>query len=319
MAVNPQKGEIIRAKETSANAYDDILGQYRRDFVRNVEASIQYSISNVPKSADQPTYKIGIYDSQLVQKPEMNQFSDTEIINNLTYYFKKNGTGLVEGDVFGPATMVLPDDGQVPQNTGDLVDGQVSYFDVNDGAGLDQAGVLGANRTSSVANAIAQHTILLTRVRKANILYRQAVTKVGWQSKHYPATFQGTYTVPLKNDPVGGFVDGAWKWPELYQMQQQESKAGITSLVSPFSSALDWMVIAQTIGGDLLRGPREDPADVGPGPDEFGVFITADDLKTVFQRMKGLWEEAKEYNMSVVFDYCHTSCHASCHKSRSRR
>lgn len=310
MVNNPKQGEIIKAKETASQEYDDILGLFRRDFVRNVESAIVYSLANAA-DVDKPVYRLGV--SDLPNRPSIPDFGTTEVINSVPYFFSKNNAKLIMEDVFGPNTMVLPDDGQVPQNTGDLVTGQVSYFDVNGGNGLSESTVVSASITDSVAHAIAQHTIMLSRVRKATIMYRMATTAKGWNSKTYPHTFESIYTVQAKGDTLVQFED-------LYTFPNIESKTGITSMADPFSSALEWIALAQSIASDLLRGPKEDENDLSEdGPDPYGVPIDSQNLKVMFNRMKALWEQSKEYNMNVILDYCHSSCHASCHKSRSRR
>lgn len=306
---NPTKGKIITAKETSPTSYDDILGKFRSEVVRKIESSIQYHRDN----AADPTktfFRVGINDQEV--NPTPPGFAGAENFNGVTYWFTKGGTKLAIADVFGPATAVLPDDGQVPQNQGDRVDGQRSFWDVQGGTGMGP-GAEDATVASSVGHAIYQHSKILCRIRKATISNRMAVTNKKWRSKSWPATFEGK-TVQAKGDTLVQFED-------LYTFSIQNSKTGITHLEDPFQSAPDWILFSNTVINDNIRGPYVDAGGNSPtaGPDPKGVFISADTLVSVFGFVNQTWEEAKDYNASVLLDYCHTSCHASCHSSRGRR
>lgn len=303
---NPTKGKVIIAKETTPTAYDDILGKFRMELVRKVEAAIQYHSGNAANPSKQ-VYRVGVFDSV---NPSAPGFSGSISVDGIPHFFKKGGADIAVPDVLGGATTILPDDGQVPQNQGDRVDGQRSFWDIQGGGGLGP-GAEQASVTTSVAHAIAQHTGLLSRVRKGTIRERMGTTSKNWNSKHYPATFEGV-TIPAKGDTLVGF-------PQFYTFSTQSTRTGMTHFAEPFRSALAWQVFAQTVFGDPLRGPRTDSGNQGGGPDPYGVYITEAGLVQVFERMKGVWEQSKQYEASIVLDYCHTSCHASCHNSRSRR
>ncbi len=310
---NPTPGQFVRAKESSPTAYDDILGKFRMELVRKVEQSIQYHRDNVA-DATKTFYRAGINDQDVNPTPEGFTGADSAAaatIDGVRYFVTKGGTKLALADIFGPGTTILPDDGQVPQNQGDRIDGQRSFWDVQGGGGIgpgaDQASI-----TSSVAHAIAEHTAILCRVRKVTIYERMGTTNKDWNSKTYPATFEGK-TVQAKGDTLVQFED-------LYKFGIQGTKVGLTHLNNPFQSALDWQIFGQTVYGDPLRTKVDDAGGNSPeGPQPYGEWITAQNLVTVFERMKGVWEQAKDYDARAIIDYCHSSCHASCHSSRSRR
>ena len=303
---NPTKGNIISAKESAPAAYDDILGKFRMELVRKVESSIQFHTGN----AADPTktvYRMGISDAV---NPTPTDFTDLQVVDDIPHYFQKNGAKLTLSDVLAGNTTILPDDGQVPENKGDLIDGQKSFWDVQGGSGIGP-GSEASSVTTSVAHAIAQHTGLLCRVRKGTIRERMATTKRKYNSKKYPKVFDGV-EIAAKGDTL--VTQEQW-----YTFVPQATKTGLTHFAEPFRSALQWQIFAQTVFGDPIREPRVDAGNQGGGPDKYGVGVSADGLVSVFERMKGVWEQAKEYNASVVLDYCHSSCHASCHSSRSRR
>ena len=117
-----------------------------------------------------------------------------------------------------------------------------------------------------------------------------------------------------------------------------------------------WEIFKRITNGDVVAGERtkpgfkkningvsveaegqtivEDPAasDIRPGVaqpngttnanypsypgDKNGKLITADAVRTVFQRLEDLWKNygtANGRDIWVTLDYCHTSCHANCH------
>lgn len=304
---NPQKGNIVYAKELSPTAYDDILGNFRVSFVRKVEAAIQYHKDNVADPL-KTVYRLGVGDSQ---NPSPAGFSDVIPINSVPHYFKKGGAKLVLTDVFNGPKADLPDDGQVPQNQGDRIDGQRSFWDTNGGTGVGVPGTEAASIQTSVAHAIAMHTSAISKIRKGTITERMAITDRDYNSKTYPATFDGV-EIPVKGDTLVTVE----QW---YTFSQQGQKAGITHFAEPFRSALDYNTVSWTIVSDPMRGPRIDAGGQGGGPDPMGVYIAKDTLDLVVSRMQQVWLESKNYTASVVLDYCHTSCHASCHNSRSRR
>lgn len=307
--VNPTPGQIIKAKEGSPTAYDDILGAFRQSLVRKVESTIQYHRDNVA-DAGRTFYRVGINDS--VANPNLPGFGSPINIDGLAYFFQKSGAPLAISDVFGPPTTILPDDGQVPQNAGDRIDGQRSFWDTNGGTGVGGPGTASASITTSVANAIAEHTKLLCRVRRAAITERMATTSKKWNSKTYPATFEGV-TVPAKGDNLSTFT-------QLYQFASQGTKDGIASFNDPLTSANLDFIVGQTMVLDRLRGKVVDAGGNSiDGPQETGEYITSANLRTVFDVMNNIWEQSKDRPARVVIDYCHTSCHASCHSSRSRR
>jgi len=316
---NPTTGNIIYAKETSPTAYDDILGKFRMEFVRKTEGVIEYHKDNVLDTTKE-FYRVGINDQDL--NPQPTGFNSTDMANAATatqdgipYFITKGGTDLALTDVFGPNTTVLQDDGQVPQNAGDRIDGQRSFWDVQGGGGIGP-GADAASITTSVAHAIAEHTAVLARIRKVTIAERMGTTSMDWESKNWPATFGHngkTYTIENKGDTLVTYE-------ELYTFPVISTKTGLTALVDPFQSALDWQIFAQTVFGDPLRTKVVDSGGNSPdGPQEHGEYITQDGLTTVFARMQGVWEQAKDYDARTFIDYCHTSCHASCHGSRGRR
>ncbi len=304
---NPTPNQIVRAKETTPTAFDDILGRFRQDFVKKVEASIQYHRDNAADPV-KTVYRLGVSDSQ---NPTPAGFSEMIPINGTPHYFKKAGAKLTLQDVFGAASSVLTDDGQVPQNAGDRIDGQRSYWDTNGGGGVGTPGTEGASIQSSVAHAIAMHTSAISKIRKGTITERMAITDRNYNSKEYPATFDGV-SIPVKGDTLVTVE----QW---YTFSQQGQKSGITHFAEPFRSALDYITVSWTITGDPIRGPRVDAAGQGGGPDPNGAVIATDTLNLVVQRMQNVWLDSKNYNASVILDYCHSSCHASCHSSRSRR
>lgn len=304
---NPTKGSVVYAKETSPTAYDDILGKFRLEFVRKVEAAIQFHKDNAADPL-KTVYRLGIADSQ---NPSPQGFSEVIPVNNVPHYFKKGGAKIVLTDVLGGPKSDLPDDGQVPQNSGDRVDGQRSFWDTNGGTGVGVPGTEAASIQSSVAHAIAMHTSAISKIRKGTITERMAITDRDYNSKTYPHTFDGV-EIPVKGDTLVTVE----QW---YTFSQQGSKSGITHFAEPFRSALDYITVSWTITGDPIRGPRIDSGGQGGGPDPKGAVIAADTLITVFERMKNIWLDSKNYTASIILDYCHTSCHASCHSSRSRR
>lgn len=308
---NPTRGVEIRAKETGPTFSDDILGKFRSELVRKVQGAIVYHRDNAADPALE-FYRLGVFDSLSTQLGRMAGFTDF----HTERWWKKNGANLTMADAFGPPTLELPDDGQVAQNAGDSLVGQISFWDVNGGAGIDPTdGQANVSRVGSVATQIMQHTYALTRVRKCNMTTRMATTKVSWQSKTYPHTFNHNgkdYLAEFKGDQLKRYED-------LYGFAQQSAYAGMTHMAEPFRGAPNGVVFGNTVYGDVIRGPRTDTANQGGGRDPYGVLITADNLIEVFNRMNNIWEAAKEYDAAVTIDYCHSSCHASCHSSRSRR
>lgn len=303
---NPTAGEIIRAKESNPTGYDDILGKFRGDFAKKVEQALQFHRDNAADPA-KTTYRVGIGDPV---NTAPSGYSNTQIIGGTPYYFKKGGQKITMADILGPPPPLLPNDGQVPQNAGDRIDGQVSFWDVQGGGGVGPGAEV-ASDPSSVANAIYTHTKILTRVRVGVFTERMGTTSKKWKSKTYPATFEG-HTVQAKGDTLVQFED-------LYTFSTVGSKSGLTFFNDPFQSSLDWQIFYQTVINDAIRGPRTDAAGNGGGEDPEGEIIYAANLVSVFDKMNKLWQTSKEKKATVILDYCHSSCHASCHSSRSRR
>jgi len=308
---NPTPGQIIRARETGPTVSDDILGQFRAGLVRKVQNAIVYHRDNAADPSFE-FYRVGVSDALSTQMGRLSAFTDFHDQR----WWKKNGANLTLADAFGGPTLDLPNDGQVSQNMGDDVKGQVSFWDVNGGQGIDpNDAAANATRVGSVATEIMQHTYALTRVRRCNMITRMATTKVKWQSKTYPHTFTQNgknYVADFKGDTLKRYED-------LYGFAQQGSKSGMTHMADPFRGAPNGVVFGNTVYSDVMRGPRVDASGQGGGPDPKGVVVTAAGLIEVFQRMDGIWEAAKDYDAGVTIDYCHSSCHASCHSSRSRR
>lgn len=301
---NPTQGQIILAKETTPQAYDDILGKFRDEFVRKVEQAIVYHEGNVLTGQTATFYRAGVVDSVNANPPGYSDFLDG-------YWWKKGGNDIILTDVFSTLALNLPDDGQVPDQTGAEIFGQISYFDVNNGNPI-VPGDESKNKANSVASHIMMHTYAMSRVRLCTVLNRMAITNKKWVSTSWPATFEGQYTVQAKGDTLVQF-------PELYEFSNLNTFSGITHMSDPWYSATLFQVFSRTLVGDILRGPRLDPNGAGGGPDPYGELIAADTLIRLFDEMKRVWFQAKDITAKAVIDFCHTSCHASCHSSRSRR
>ncbi len=315
MATNPQTEDaaanIIRAKETNPTGYDDILGKFRQNFVRKVEGAIQYHRDNAADPAKE-FYRVGFTDPVNIAKGPEYKFGGVQNINGVPYYFTKNNAKITMADLLGAPAPILTQDGQVPYNSGTVIDGQTSFWDVNGGMGIIDGSEKQTDKTS-VANAIINHTKVLMRVRMADIVERMGTTSKNWVSKTWPATFEGK-TVQAKGDTLVQFED-------LYGFPTTGSRSGLTFFVDPFQSAKDVDIFYQTIINDAIRGPRVDATETGEGggEDPEGEIITAANIVGVFDRMDKLWEASKTRKATILLDYCHSSCHASCHSSRSRR
>jgi hypothetical protein len=312
---NPTPGEVVRAKETSPTAYDDTMGVFRQNLVRKVEGALQFHRDNAA-DASKTYYRMGFYDPVNMAIGPSAGFGGVQQINGTSFFFTKGGNKIALADLLGPPPPILTNDGQVPQNAGDRIDGQTSFWDINGGQGIVD-GSENATDVASLANAIIEHTKVLTRVRMADITERMATTSKNWNSKTYPATFSEngkTYTGQFKGDTIAQYED-------LYTFSNTGSKSGMTFFVAPFQSAKNIDIFYQTVINDAIRGPRTDQTEEGEGggPDPYGEYIYAQNIIDVFNRMDKIWEASKTKKASVLLDYCHSSCHTSCHSSRGRR
>lgn len=64
---------------------------------------------------------------------------------------------------------------------------------------------------------------------------------------------------------------------------------------------------------------RQDNPDVGRAGVEDGYNITAGGFEALCNNFYTSWQGLRDNEVTIIYNYCHTSCHTSCHSSRGRR
>ncbi|AUZ94952.1 hypothetical protein FDI40_gp170 [Agrobacterium phage Atu_ph07] len=294
---NPTRGELIRARETSGGALDDILGKFREGFVNQVNSSIRWHRDNVPTISDQSLIGVYVYDP-MNATPGGGGFMPQSPGGD---FGAARNVGSIPA-AFGPPSVDIPNGGQVPQTAGQVIEGQTVFAEVNQDNPPNS--VISTSNPSSVANAVANYTSIMSRVRVINFIARFATTNQPFNSKSYPTTFNGK-VMPFNGYNMGDITE--WYTYGIFLNTRDYG-----SMAEPFRSAPEYVAILNTVFGDPISGPSSNGQQVGK-------YISADGLVTVFDRMKNMWYQSANVTASIGVDFCHSSCHASCHNSRSRR
>ncbi len=287
--VNPTRGEIITSREKDG-MNDDILGAFRVNFSDLVQATIQYHNQNIKTlTGGAEVYKAYVFDpinpsstGDVIPSPPNSDFAAAREVANITAAFD------------GP-TVTLPNDGQVPQEPGQLIKGQAPFASVNQ---TSPGTIMSTIRADSVAGVVANFTSLLSKVRVAKLAVRQVVSAIGDGQRSWPKYW---------GDVVFNSNEEIINYPQFYTYSVRQNITGIGHFAAPYFSVPPYVAQLNTTIQDMLAGPDN------------AKIVEAARLIMVFERMKVLYDQAKATPVYAVVDYCHSSCHFSCHSSRSRR